>query len=244
MVQRSKLLTDSEPSPASHTGSKETPSRLQLSETSNGFATTLYLDEASRKLFLRANPSSSTQTKWTLYGMVLENYHQRGILYHSIGVNGATFEDFNESEHFMAQIAELQPDLVIISLGTNETVNRPFPVQAFYQEVDQLMHGLEQQVPHAEILLTTPPDALRARRYPNSAISQAQEILLSYSLGNDLACWDLYRIMGGAESVNAWHQVGLAQGDRLHFTRKGYEFQGALLVEAILNGYGSFRAVK
>jgi lysophospholipase L1-like esterase len=245
LISRSKVLSDlPEPGVPSPSQSGDTPVILQLSQPSESFATTLYLDDATRDLYLRTDHTHSLQNRLTLYGMVLENYHQTGILYHTIGVNGATFSDFNDSELFMTQLQALQPDLIIISLGTNETVNRSFPVTGFFREVDQLVNALQEYSPHADILFTTPPDAFRAGKAPNEEIVKAEESLLNYSLSNDLACWDLYQIMGGAASVQSWYGAGLAQRDKLHFTRAGYELQGKLLFEALINGYGSFRSAK
>ena len=38
-----------------------------------------------------------------------------------IGVNGATYDDYNNTEIFFNQLPHLNPDLVIVSLGTNES---------------------------------------------------------------------------------------------------------------------------
>ncbi|MEL6194349.1 MAG: peptidoglycan-binding protein, partial [Bacteroidota bacterium] len=55
--------------------------------------------------------------------------------------------------------------------------------------------------------------------------------------------WDLYYIMGGAGSIKTWYQESLAQGDRLHFTRKGYHLQGNLLFDAIIAAYEGYKRV-
>ena len=64
----------------------------------------------SDKIYLTPNTESSS---FTLNGIVLEN-DQNGIIYHSIGVNGAHFSDYNKSPRFFEQIKALAPDLIII----------------------------------------------------------------------------------------------------------------------------------
>ncbi|HEX8039443.1 MAG TPA: hypothetical protein VF490_09830, partial [Chryseosolibacter sp.] len=65
--------------------------------------------------------SNEDQSRARIYGAVLEN-SMNGILYHSVGVNGAKFTHYNEAAQFAVQINSLHPDLVIISLGTNESL--------------------------------------------------------------------------------------------------------------------------
>ena len=207
----------------------------------NDFTTTVYLPQTTRELYLRARPTSGLQQQATLYGLVLENYNRSGILYHMIGVNGARYEHYANSNYFAEQLQALQPDLVILSLGTNETV-WGFNEERFFQEVDQLVHRIEQYMPHAAIVFTTPPDAYRSGSKVNPAVNRCREVLLNYAFGNDLAAWDLYEVMGGTGSVNDWYLAGLAGRDRLHFTKSGYELQGKLLSQAILLGYDTYLA--
>ena len=51
------------------------------------------------------------------------------------------------------------------------------------------------------------------------------------------AVWDLYGVMGGAHSVDAWRKAGLAKKDRLHFTDEGYTLLADLFVEALKTDY-------
>ncbi|GAB4412893.1 MAG: hypothetical protein OHK0039_19220 [Bacteroidia bacterium] len=241
VVSRSKVLT---PAPTRPPDSAYFSTLHVSGQPASMYASNFYLKEPTQTLHIRAKQSHPGQRQSIFYGMVLENYQQPGILYHMIGVNGAKFADYNASEHFLDQLQVLQPDLIIISLGTNETVFTGFNVDAFLRQVDSFVHGLETYMPHADILITTPPDAYRARRYPNPQVRQARDVLLSYALNNDLACWNFYDIMGGETSIESWYGSGLAQGDRLHLTKSGYELAADLLYEALMNGYGSYRSAR
>ncbi|MDX2249483.1 MAG: GDSL-type esterase/lipase family protein [Bacteroidia bacterium] len=206
------------------------------------FASTVYLPQPVNTVYLRGEKNKETQQEATIYGMVLENYDQSGILYHMIGVNGARFDHYNQSEYFMDQLHALKPDLIIISLGTNETMGDGFNRNTFFNQMDEFIYLLEQHTPHADILITTPPDALRAGRYPNQNVPAARDVILGYALSNDLSCWNFFDVMGGTGSIQNWYSSGLAQKDRLHLTRTGYELQGVLLYEALMKGYGAYRA--
>lgn len=58
------------------------------------------------------------------YGFSLTNGNP-GVLYHSVGVNGAMYVNYTD-EAYVRQLALLKPSLLIISLGTNETFGRRF----------------------------------------------------------------------------------------------------------------------
>jgi LysM repeat protein len=208
------------------------------------YSSRVVLDYPVNSISLEGQRSQPEQVQSMLYGMVLENTRSKGILYHTIGVNGAQYEHFNASSHFIEQLSELTPDLIIVSLGTNETISGGFSPEAFYRQVDELIVSLEKNMPHASILITTPPDTYLARRYVNPNGSRAKDLLFNYSMNNDLACWNLYDIMGGEGAMDLWYKNGLAQNDRIHFTGKGYGLQGDLLFEALMNGYGAFQSYR
>jgi len=47
------------------------------------------------------------------------------------------------------------------------------------------------------------------------------------------AVFDQFEIMGGLQSMEKWRLAKLAQNDRIHFTKAGYELIGKLLFNAI-----------
>ena len=46
--------------------------------------------------------------------------------------------------------------------------------------------------------------------------------------------------MGGLNSISAWLDEGLAQRDRIHFTREGYDIKGKLFFNAFVNWFDQF----
>ncbi len=220
-------------------GSEKEVFPISLSSRSlNPFTSTVYLSDLTHQIHLQAQPNRNRQQQATFYGLVLENFNARGILYHTIGVNSAQYRHYARADVFAEQLQALRPDLVIISLGTNESVGY-FSEERFFQQVDDLVHNIEQYMPHTAILFTTPPDAYYQGK-TNAKVNLCREVLLRYAFNNDLSCWDLYEVMGGENSVDQWYHAGLAGRDRLHFTKAGYELQGKLLYEAILHGYDAY----
>ena len=189
-------------------------------------------DSLLRFVQFTAVRTNAGQTGTQLYGLMLEN-GQPGVLYHAIGVNGATVRHYNGAKLFFAQLACLAPNLFIVSLGTNDAYSTGFNKEKFAQELATFMQQLRQRYPQADFLLTTPPDSYRNRRYRNPDLPVLRDLLIRYCLDNDLAYWDFYTVMGGAGSMLTWQTHGLAQPDRVHLTPRGYQVQGLLLYEAL-----------
>ncbi|MBO2009394.1 hypothetical protein J4E00_10055 [Siccationidurans soli] len=203
-----------------------------------GLAAPLLLDSVRSYVELNTVRGSARQTTGLLYGLLLENGHS-GLLYHAIGVNGAAVRHYNRAPLFFAQLPVLQPDLFIVSLGTNDAYDAGFDPIVFGQQLDTLVSRLRHRCPHADVLLTAPADSYRARRYRNPDLARLRTVLRAYCTEHDLAYWDFAVVQGGYGSMRAWQQAGLAQPDLVHFTTKGYELQGLLLYLALQDGYAS-----
>lgn len=181
-------------------------------------------------------PETSTEEA-PLYGLSLENNNPKGILYHSIGVNGVTYFHYNRAEHFAAQLPLLRPDLIIVSLGTNEALASSTEETTFRAEVQKLVNKLRHVSPQAAILLTTNPDVLRRKRYDNPANLTVRKVIMKVAAEKKLAYWDLHGLMGGHGSVKKWREADLAHTDFIHFTREGYWLQARLLYQALMKAY-------
>lgn len=172
-----------------------------------------------------------------LYGVVLHNRQQAGILYHMLGTNGTTYYHYHRSERFWRQMHILQPDLIIVTLGTNEALQQRFLPRQIEPEVRGFLRKLKALAPGGRILLMTNPDAGhqdgRIRQNPR----QMRDLLLRVAAEEDVAVYDLYTAMGGAGSIYRWREAQLAYRDFVHFTKKGYIFQGALVYEALMQAY-------
>lgn len=167
-----------------------------------------------------------------------------GVVYHAIGINGATASKFVDSLR-LAQIRELKPDLLILSFGTNEChTTRSYSAAAHRRGLNMLIDSLQAGNPGCPLMLTTPPGAYirvaRGKRIVNIHTTSSVATINSVAKERELALWDLYNIAGGEKSAcRNWSEAGLYKADRLHFIDEGYMLQGGLLATAILKAYES-----
>ncbi len=191
--------------------------------------------ESTDKIYLVPNKEYNS---FALNGIVLENA-QSGILYHSIGVNGAKYSDYNKYPLFFEQLGALHPDLIIVSLGTNEAFDKLCDT-CFYNHIEEFLNALRIKNPNIAVLLTTPPPSLFKKRIPNNFVESYANYIINHSLVNRYSVWDLYRAMGGNESMQKLVNQGLIAKDRVHYSSAGYKEQGNLLFEALMETYQNY----
>jgi lysophospholipase L1-like esterase len=172
-----------------------------------------------------------------LYGLYIADT-SAGIVYNSIGVNGATYSDYNNNPLFWKQLAALHAGLYIVSLGTNEA-QKPID-ENFISEVDSLVQQIRQINPAAGIILTTPADSYLRRKSPNKNLQNLHEQLYRYCFEHNIALWDLYVLTGGFGSAKSWLKQGFLNKDRVHYTAAGYTLQGTLFSNALTTAYNDY----
>ena len=168
-----------------------------------------------------------------------------GVVYHAIGINGATYSSYNRVEEFGRAISRLEPDLIIVSLGTNEAFGR-IDVGDFEKQIDFLVSDLQKNNPDACILLATPSECqrrLRRRRSytVNSNIAAVRDVISRYAGDHDIAVYDWYEAAGGKGSSAKWIDAGLFSRDRIHYSRTGYEVAGRMLFDALIDVIKQYR---
>lgn len=200
----------------------------------------------------QVQPTFSLQAKnaLTLNGIITSN-GRPGVLYYTIGANGATFSNYNHSSLFFRQLSSLQPDLVLVSLGTNESVS-DLPADSLYQYINTFYTNLAASCGHTNFLFTIPADNHRRRvstvrkkvkgkwrkkkvvSYVNNAkVEEIRNTIIAFCTDKNVMYWDLYAAMGGKGSMKNWVQTSYAAKDHIHFSKAGYELQGELLFKAL-----------
>jgi len=188
---------------------------------------------------LSLKKTSAKQDHFTLFGFNFDS-NDPGIIYHTVGVNGAKVESYLRCTYFVQHLAALNPDWVIVSLGTNDAYTNVFDTVLFKSQVDSLVQRIKRAAPNCAVLLTTPGDHRIRRRYPNENTLVVSSILKEEAERYHLSYWDFNSVMGGFGSISAWYQMGLAHTDFLHYTKKGYEYQAQLLFNAFLKSYDEY----
>ena len=184
----------------------------------------------------------------------------RGIHYSYMAKNGATAMNFLTDARLLL-VEEKQPDLIILSFGTNECHGMGYREEQHLQELSDVVDRLRSHCPEAVVLLTTPPgDYLVTRRVtypvnkktgkkqrvvrrykkPNPMTARCATLLDKYGAEQGFAVWNLNAITGGPTAVHNWIAAHMMRNDRIHFTPAGYELQGKLFSEALLSAYNDY----
>lgn len=209
-----------------------------------GYYSIAQLPSETNNLKIQGVRGTNLQYKTHFDGILLENTGRTGVMYSMIGADAAQFMHYNRAEHFFQQLAGMEADLIIISLGTNESAGwGNVSEESFRAEVESFISSVRRNAPTASILLSTNPDCAVARS-PYNNVSAIRNVLIEVAARNNLAYWDLQTIMGGRGSIHQWRANGLSAADNVHFTQQGYILQGELLYNALMNGYGYYKSTK
>lgn len=167
---------------------------------------------------------------------------ETGLAYHVIGNNGATFASYSMVGNVGNDVAEMfEPDLIIISLGTNEAFNKVSDSE-FRQTIDDFIKEIQTSNPDARLLLVTPQECHRKtsknRRRPkfkvNDNVKRMRDVIIDYARDNSLPVYDWYEVAGGKGSSHKWIADKNINTDHIHLTKSGYVLQGNLFTDALL----------
>lgn len=184
--------------------------------------------------------AAQNRSKYILDGLLLNNGNS-GINYHAIGVNGTKFADYNRFPRFFDQLASLNPDLIIISLGTNESFYDTYNNKKLKADMDQFNRNMIERGMTGNVLLTSPPPSMKNRKkINNTATAYAYEMGVFANL-NSWAFYDLHSVSKTSDAMPDWYEARLTSSDRIHFLEKGYQLQAWLLVASLLKSYAAFK---
>jgi len=211
---------------------------VPLAIESDSFSHYYNSENALSRIFLIPNKEAKD---YELNGIVLEK-DAPGVIYSSIGVNGAKYSDYNKYPLFFDQLKSLHPDLLVFSLGTNESYEHLDP-ENYIKELREFINNIRAQKIDAPIIVMTPPPSL-LRRKPNTYIDNYARQIIDIAQKDGFAVWDLYDEFGGMSGIRQLKVQGLIGPDWVHYSKKGYEKQGNLFAQAFLRSYDNFKLKK
>ena len=211
---------------------------VPLDLKSDSFSHYYNSDNELSKIFITPNKKVS---KYELSGLVLEK-DAPGLLYSSIGVNGAKFSDYNKYPLFFEQLKALHPDMLVFSLGTNESYEK-LEKENYIKELRTFISNIKEQGINVPIIVMTPPPSL-LRKMPNTYIREYTKEILKIAQTDGFAVWDLYDEFGGINGIQKLKAQGLIGPDYVHYSKKGYEKQANLFAEAFLKAYNNYKSKK
>ncbi len=181
--------------------------------------------------------ADSLARQFVLFGFSLENHLTPGFYLAGLAANGASTTSFLRSSYFASQFKTLKADLVILSLGVNDTQSKGFEKGDFIENYDSLITLIRSVNPDAAILLTTTTDNYIRKKTSNKRTIAAKDAMFDLMSRQHIAVWDLFTIMGGYRSMPKWVAAGLASKDKVHFTNKGYTLIGDMMFQAFQRSF-------
>ncbi|MDR2806420.1 MAG: GDSL-type esterase/lipase family protein [Dysgonamonadaceae bacterium] len=164
-----------------------------------------------------------------------------GIVYHAIGVNGASVSSYLKSEQFEDELHLLEPDLIIFAIGINDALSKDFTNESFCRNYNALIEKIERVNPNCAYIFITNNDSYRRvsrRKYQvNTNGAVARKAFYQLAEEHQGGVWDLFSLMGGLRSMQKWQNAGLASRDKVHFTKEGYLLIGDLFYNALVDYY-------
>lgn len=187
------------------------------------------------------NKTDSKQVSSTITGMYCNNGNSNTAITSVIGVNGARYNDYMSSDWFIEQVSHVAPQLIILSLGTNESFEyNKLNLTQFASTIDSMVSRLKNLPSMPIILLTTPPAVCRSKRVskriiyiPNTYTALVRQVILDQAAKNHLLAFDLYKAMGGEKSMKWWALKHMTDKRQIHFTKPAYRISGSLLASAL-----------
>lgn len=175
---------------------------------------------------------------YTLQGVQFVR-EEPGIVYHALGVNGASTESFLRSENFVEQGRYVSPDLVIFGLGINDAYKSKsaWHPEEYKLRYDTLVQWFQTINPECTFIFMTNNDSYYRRKAPNENALDVVQVMKRLSKEHDAAIWDLFGVMGGLGSIALWEDAALAKSDKIHFTNLGYQLNSDLLFWALWEDY-------
>lgn len=175
------------------------------------------------------------------------------------GINGSTYTSWLQEQN-IAKIKEETPDLLIVSLGTNDSYTRRFSSESLRSAMQNFMNKVKELSPNTKLIFTTPPaNYLRDSRTqvvgytkakrkkarkpiyktttafsfnPNARI--ASNTIKYFGQANAIPVIDLHAMIGTKVQAEEWLKSGLMASDHVHFTEQGYSRQGELIANALV----------
>lgn len=174
----------------------------------------------------------------TFYGASLES-STPGAVVHTLGHNGATYGTYLK-DRFLESTLALHPDLLIISLGTNDAMGR-VDAGSIRTSVRMTVRLIERHAPDTRIILTTPLVSYisqrRRRSAPNRGDQVVAEAIKEEAKKLGVGYIDTYEIFGGEGGASRMVSQGLLRSDKIHLTVEGYKALGNSVADALAKDY-------
>lgn len=187
--------------------------------------------QASRKLFFDLKQNQPQQAM-VIQGFLIKPVRP-GVIWGLSGTNGARIDHYLQNPDFQKHLKRIDPQLIMICLGTNDAFFSPFQPEKVKGFLTELLARIKSACPDAAVLLVGPPDHCMNRKKPNPRTALVNQIFSETAEELDFVFWNQQMAMGGPSAIFAWRQRSWAMGDLVHFSPEGYRKLSALLGRSV-----------
>ena len=176
-----------------------------------------------------------------------------GVAVDNVPLRGCSGNIFTRiSKPLMAESLEMTDTrLIILQFGGNymPMIRNTKIIEQYQDQITAQLQYFHEVAPQARILFIGPSDmgkSVNGRVVTWPRLPELVDSLKATVLRNDAAYWDLYRMMGGENSMVQWvkHNPALAGPDYIHFTSAGAQKVGETLTRSILTYYDFYQLRK
>lgn len=171
--------------------------------------------------------------RFRFYGINIEKEDDSGVVYHSTGVGAAAFRSILILEKLPEHTRILNPDIVLLDFGTNDILYHNSIDPHLPSEIENAISWWRKMVPEVLVVLTSTQDLYKKKQI--TAGVEFRNLMDSLARKNDCLFWNWYDLSGGLNTIRTWNELGYAQKDNIHLTKKGYEVKGGLLYLSFIN---------
>ena len=175
--------------------------------------------------------NDSIQNNFEIYGLSFESSSDRGVLYTSVGINGAGHYSILKENLLPQHLKILNPDAIILDVGANDFYHRGMDIPTFKNNLIAIIELFRKQLPKSVIILSNSQDIYRGG-YSIKSCSIFSLLISEVAQEKNVAFYDWYRVAGGDQSMRIWRSLKLANRDGVHLTRDGYNLKGDLIYQA------------
>jgi len=182
------------------------------------------------------------QGKTRLFGVQLEN--DRGAVVDNLGIISVHVKSFavHDPDHWTAQLAHRNADLVMVMIGANEAQwlhPKDSAMKEYQSHYEKLLAPIRKARPNASCLVVSPTDQAEvvdtgyASRPVMPVLVEAQR---KAAAAQGCAFYSTYAWMGGKGSAEKWYKRHLVSSDFIHLSEAGANKMADAVFDALLTG--------
>ncbi len=182
-----------------------------------------------------------------IYGIELAE--NKGVIVDNIALRGSSGTIFTQSEfkHSTKMYTDLNPGLFILQFGGNimPYTKDQNAVEKYGRWFASQIKRIKQSCPNAAVIVIGPSDMsikIKDKYITYEMLPAVVEALKNAALSTGSGYWDMYRAMGGHNSMPGWVNAKpeLAAPDYVHFTPRGSTLISNMFYNALILEYNNY----